>query len=286
MKSNRKLRVIFVGDELKRFYPQINALNDQHEFFVEESGLCLEGALSVSNLSMIVFQKRVISDHCVECIKKIKSIIPQAVIVTLCEEIPKETLLNLFRHGVRDVLEQPFEKSIALERAINKISALFCNTPKNRERRYNYSSLRHLKEISINNNTDNTDNLNDDSRIERAKAYIEDNYRDPLALADIAGVACISKFHFCRIFKKTEGICFKDYLNNVRIEKAKELLKDKKISIAEVAFEVGFHSLSHFTSLFKNHLNISPGNFRRIAFKILSVALFCEDLEQILLSIC
>ena len=119
-----------------------------------------------------------------------------------------------------------------------------------------------------------------DKRIERAKTYIEDHYNCALALDETAKEACMSKYHFCRTFITKEGISFKEYLTNVRIEKAKELLKNHNASIAEVAFEVGFNSLSHFTTLFKSHLNISPGGFRKIALKALFYTFFYQHLEQ------
>jgi len=171
-------------------------------------------------------------------------------------------LCSLFRSGVRDVLMRPFEKEISIIEAITKMNFLFVSRPKNRERRYNFLTLKHIKEFP-----NHSESVSDDKRIERAKEYIEKNYNNFLPLEQIAGVACISKFHFCRTFKRIKGISFKEYLNNVRIGKAKELLNNSELSIAEIAFEVGFRSLPHFTTLFKSYMNISPGRFRKITPK-------------------
>ena len=59
----------------------------------------------------------------------------------------------------------------------------------------------------------------------KAQTYIRNNYARPLSLDDISGVACLSPSHFCRLFKKNTGTTPKDYLNMVRIEKAKRFFE-------------------------------------------------------------
>lgn len=275
MRNSKELKILLVGEGLETFVPQIEAFEGQFHFIIEDEKKCLDSCLLIKNLSLIVLQKKSIKDYCVNCIKKIKGFLPQTVIVVLCEEIAKKTVYTLFRHGVRDILEQPFDKGIDLKEAIAKLKFVFSGIPKNREKRYNYMSLKHIKDFTPLNEL-----VPDDKRIERAKTYIENHYSCDLALEETAKVACMSKFHFCRTFITKEGISFKEYLTNVRIEKAKELLKNRNASIAEVAFEVGFNSLSHFTTLFKSHLNISPGGFRKIALKVLFYTFFYQCLKQ------
>jgi len=262
MNSNEKLKIFFAGEKLERFSPQTKILNDQYQIFIEDGNRCLGSALPIRDLFLIIFQKKTFKDFCVNCIRRVKGFLPQTVIVVLCESISKTTMCNLFRFGVRDVLECSFDKEINLNEAITKVNFIFSNRPKNRERRSNFLTLKHIKEFpSI------TEPLPDDKRIERAKAYIEKHYNCPLALEHVANIACMSKYHFCRTFKRFDGISFKGYVKNVRIEKAKELLNNTGLSISEIAFEVGFQSLSYFNTLFKSHLNISPRNFRKMSLK-------------------
>lgn len=275
MRSSKELRILFVGEGLEKFAPQIEVLKDQFHFIIEDEKKCLNSCLSIKNLSLIVFQKRSVKDYCANCIKRIKGFIPQTMIVVLCEEIAKKTVYTLFRHGVRDILENSFDKEINLRKATTKLKFIFSSIPKNREKRYNYLDLKHIKDFKPLNEL-----VSDDKRIEMAKTYIDNHYNCALALEETAKVACMSKYHFCRTFITEEGISFKEYLTNVRIEKAKELLKNRNASIAEVAYGVGFSSLSHFTTLFKSHLNISPGGFRKIALKALFYTFFYQCLEQ------
>ena len=69
-----------------------------------------------------------------------------------------------------------------------------------------------------------------------------------------------STFYFCKMFKKVTGINFTDYLSRVRIEKSKNLLLNPNLRVSEIAFEVGFQSLTHFNRVFKKILASRPRN--------------------------
>ena len=94
--------------------------------------------------------------------------------------------------------------------------------------------------------------------------YIENNYTKRLYLDEIAKRACLSKYHFCRVFKTLTGQTVMEYVNNVRIEKAKELLRKSFLSITEICFKVGFTNLSNFNRTFKKIEAIAPSKYRKI----------------------
>ena len=72
-----------------------------------------------------------------------------------------------------------------------------------------------------------------------------------------------STFYFCKLFKKATGLNFTDYVSRVRIEKAKNLLLNPNTRISEVAYEVGFQSLTHFNRVFRKVVGQSPTEFRK-----------------------
>ena len=85
---------------------------------------------------------------------------------------------------------------------------------------------------------------------------------DDLSLGGVARAVNMSSFYFCKMFKKATGVNFTDFLSRVRIEKAKNLLLNPNLRISEIAYEVGFQSLTHFNRMFKRILGLSPTEYR------------------------
>lgn len=98
--------------------------------------------------------------------------------------------------------------------------------------------------------------------VSRAKDFIEDHQAEDLSLTDVARAVNASTFYFCKVFKKSTGINFTDYVSRVRIEKAKNLALNPNLRISEIAFEVGFQSLTHFNRVFKRITGMSPTQYR------------------------
>jgi AraC-like DNA-binding protein len=98
--------------------------------------------------------------------------------------------------------------------------------------------------------------------IARAKQFIQEHQSEDLSLGQVAKAVNTSTFYFCKIFKKITGINFTDYLSRVRIEKAKNLLLNPNLRISEIAYEVGFQSLTHFNRVFKKIIGQSPTEYR------------------------
>jgi len=98
--------------------------------------------------------------------------------------------------------------------------------------------------------------------ITRAREFIAANHAEDLSLAIVAKAAHMSTFYFCKQFKKATGLSFTEYLGRVRIEKAKEQLLKPNVRVSEVAYEVGFQSLTHFNRVFKKLSGESPTTYR------------------------
>jgi AraC-like DNA-binding protein/ligand-binding sensor protein len=98
--------------------------------------------------------------------------------------------------------------------------------------------------------------------VRRARAYILANQADPIDLAKVAHAMHVSTFYFCKIFKKATGLTFTQYLSRVRVEKAKKLLLNPHLRISEIAYNVGFQSLTHFNRVFRQVVGQSPTEYR------------------------
>ena len=98
--------------------------------------------------------------------------------------------------------------------------------------------------------------------IARAKQYIQEHQSEKLPLGQVAKAVNMSTFYFCKMFKKATDTNFTDYVSRVRVEKARNLLLNPNLRVSEIAYEVGFQSLTHFNRVFKKILGQSPTEYR------------------------
>jgi AraC family transcriptional regulator len=103
----------------------------------------------------------------------------------------------------------------------------------------------------------------DVAAIRRAIAYIEENPARTISLQELAIAAGLSRFHFSRIFKHKLGISPARYVERTRIERAKRLIINADMSLANVALAVGFADQSHFSRRFRFHEGRTPAGFAR-----------------------
>ncbi len=99
-------------------------------------------------------------------------------------------------------------------------------------------------------------------RLRQVTDFISDNYGSDLSLAELAGVAGMSTFHFAREFKRTTGTTPHQYLIKFRVERAKALLKESAMPLVEVSSQSGFSHQSHFTRLFRRLTGTTPQSYR------------------------
>jgi AraC-like DNA-binding protein/ligand-binding sensor protein len=98
--------------------------------------------------------------------------------------------------------------------------------------------------------------------VQKAREYISQHKHDQLSLAEVAHAAGASIFHFCKVFHKATGLKFTDYVARVRVEEARTQLLNPNRRISEVAYAVGFQSLTQFNRTFKRVFGESPSEFR------------------------
>jgi AraC family transcriptional regulator len=99
-------------------------------------------------------------------------------------------------------------------------------------------------------------------RLKRVCDYIETHLDDRLTLTDLAGVACLSPYHFSRSFKEAMGIGPQRYVMQRRLNRAKTLMRRTNQPLAEIAQRAGFADQSHLTSIFRRETGVTPGRYR------------------------
>lgn len=99
----------------------------------------------------------------------------------------------------------------------------------------------------------------------RAKRFIMDNYSNPeLTLGSVAGYVGLNEKYFSSRFTKETGSTFSNFLTEIRIHKAKELMDKTDLKMYEISQQVGYNNVEHFTRVFKKVCQISPGAYKRL----------------------
>lgn len=103
--------------------------------------------------------------------------------------------------------------------------------------------------------------------VEFVQKYVEEHYMDEVILGDLALVAHVSPSYLSTRFKKETGASFTEYLIRYRVNKAKNLLKEKQNRCREVAENVGYKDYAQFSKIFKKYVGLSPKEYQRMALE-------------------
>jgi AraC family transcriptional regulator len=100
------------------------------------------------------------------------------------------------------------------------------------------------------------------SQLRLAINYINNYLEQEIKLVDLAALMEMNFYHFATLFKRSTGVSPYQYIIKCRLEKAKRLLADKNLSIADIAIQCGFANQSHLSKTFRQHLAMTPKTYR------------------------
>ncbi len=95
-----------------------------------------------------------------------------------------------------------------------------------------------------------------------AKQFIQSHVEEPIKLGEVVQHVNVSRFYFCKLFKKATGMTLTEYVSRVRVERAKSLLGDPSLRVSEVVYAAGFGSIPRFNSVFKHYVGMPPTEYR------------------------
>lgn len=169
-------------------------------------------------------------------------------------------------HSFKDVLAMLGKKTIAKEDIALLRDAYFQTRTVEPQRYQSMVTLlasfaeqlsHYTEQLSI------IDQGSEPAAIAKAKKYIHEHLDQALPLGEVARVAGLSESHFCRLFKETTDLTLTDYINRCRIEWAKRELLRPEVRVSEIAYQIGYQSLSQFNRSFARITGTSPTAFRR-----------------------
>lgn len=99
--------------------------------------------------------------------------------------------------------------------------------------------------------------------IQYAKQYIVDHYNEPISLSEVADNIGVSSQYLSKIFKDETGYNYIEWVNLMRVERAKQLIEQSELSMSEIAFEVGYSEQNYFSRSFKKYTGISPSKYAK-----------------------
>lgn len=154
---------------------------------------------------------------------------------------------------------------------ISKLHTAYFQTPTIKPTNYEASItlLQYFAEQLATHAT-NLQLLEDNSELEtisRAKAFIKENLSEDLSLQSIAKQVHLSSSHFSRLFRQATGFTLTDYINRCRIDHAKSLLLHPNLRVSEIAFQIGYQSLSQFNRSFSRIVGCPPSQWRTAKMK-------------------
>ena len=99
-------------------------------------------------------------------------------------------------------------------------------------------------------------------KLRQITEYIGDNLSNNLSLAEMANLLQMGPCHFARAFKESTGLSPHQYVLRRRVERALQMLKETRTNLADIAYDLGFSSQGHFTTVFSKIVGVSPSNYR------------------------
>ncbi len=97
-----------------------------------------------------------------------------------------------------------------------------------------------------------------------AKQFVQSHAEEPIKLEQVVHHVNVSRFYFCKLFKKATGMTLTEYVARVRVERAKALLVDPSLRVSEVVYAAGFGSIPRFNSVFKQYVGVPPTEYRAV----------------------
>lgn len=183
----------------------------------------------------------------IELLKQVQLHFPKIKFIMISAYDEFKYAQEAMKYGARGYLLKPLEEQ--------ELSELLCRLIKEIKQGKDNEFASH---IDININNDNKSN----ELIIKAKEYIDENYDKKITLEDIAKFLFISPAYFSVVFKKLTGQNFVDYVNKVKIGKAKILLENSMYRVKEIAIQVGYDDYTYFCKVFKKFEGVTPLEYR------------------------
>ncbi|HEX8947898.1 MAG TPA: response regulator transcription factor [Dissulfurispiraceae bacterium] len=253
-KSRKKILVIEDDREIRESLGHV--LGKRYSMILARGATEGTKMLALENVGLVILDYVLPDSNGLEVLKHIKKTYPSIPVLFVTGYGNEDICQMAFRSGARDYIRKPFE----IEEILSKVDVLM-RISNNLEVRTN--RLSHPPEEVV----ETLGAKRPPSHILRAildvKDYIDENFSNQISLTEAAGMASMSRTYFCDYFKRITGYSLRDYYNYIRVERAKEMLREGNRSIAEISAAMGYNSVNYFIEAFRKVCGYSPADFKR-----------------------
>jgi len=199
--------------------------------------------------------------YSLKLLKETKAKNPSLPVIIITEQHSESLAIWSFRSGAWDYLVSPMadDDVTAFIRSLHELKAKRIANYQGGNRDAVKHASQECEQTKLNNN------LSDESLLHPAIEYVERNYEQKIVELEVAERCNMSLFRFSRLFKRTFALTFQEYLLQLRMNKALQLLQNPHTPISAIAYTVGFNDPSYFTRIFKRFTGTSPTTYRNDA---------------------
>jgi YesN/AraC family two-component response regulator len=234
--------LIFANELSQDYFRTLRELNEAYLIFTLEGATALYEQIEAD---LVIIDCGPFSVQGLHLLHLVKQQSPSMPVIFITDGSSEELVISAFKAGVRDFFKNPFNMN-EFVRTIDRILALKRGSTNVHES----TEASHLP-VTI------------PRRLSNAIHFIDNNLANQINLEIIAQEACLSKFHFSRLFKKHIGISPMCFLMNRRIDHASTLLLRTELNILQVATRSGFNNLSEFHKQFRKLTGVTPAGYRK-----------------------
>lgn len=227
------------------------ALEPPYEIFSTGTGLAALDVVTQRTPDLILLDNVLPDISGLTILRTLRRLSPSIPVILMTGFGSEDTAIEALRAGARDYLKKP----IGLWDLLGRVEAVLAP-------RQSFDRPPSQIGQSPEPSWPAADHLPSPAGVQRAIAFIEGHLPTPLSLDQVAREAGMSRFHFCRRFKRATGLTFREFLARRRIARAIELLRERNCSVTEVYLDVGFKDISHFARVFRRLTGKRPSSFR------------------------
>ncbi|MCH1626154.1 response regulator [Fredinandcohnia sp. SECRCQ15] len=208
----------------------------------------------------------------VEAVREIKKTYPDIKFIMVSAfntfEYAKEVMLQ----GVKEYILKPSRKEDIIESVQRVLTEIKEEKKKMDQQEDLHKQMKRLIALSpkeglasigmVEPNVDIWKDNHTKAIMEKAKSYIEDNFRESLTLEEVAEHVELSPFYFSKLFKDRFGVTFIDFVTTVRMNYAMKEMADATKSLKEICYTIGYKDPNYFSRVFKKHTGFTPTEYR------------------------